>query len=118
MVVAQTIIDVQNRKLSMTVLGETVDFQLERVIEEEQCLDTIGVEDPKTGLGVKKKSRRKKKPKPCPNKSPGPKPKFDDTEGCKELQLQLLGYLNPRRGELSRHERIIGHAADGILDVH
>ncbi|KAL5744086.1 hypothetical protein ACOSQ2_027202 [Xanthoceras sorbifolium] len=118
MATAQTIIDVQNGKLFMTVLGETVEFQLKRTIEEEQCLDSTGAEDPKTCLGVKMKSRRKKKPKPCPKKQPSPKPKFDDTGGYEELQLQLLGYLIPRKGELSRHERITGHAVEGVLDMH
>ncbi|KAL5745795.1 hypothetical protein ACOSP7_026941 [Xanthoceras sorbifolium] len=102
MATAQTIIAVQNGKLFMTVLGETVEFQLKRMIEEEQCLDSTGAEDPKTCLGVKMKSRRKKKPKPC----------------YEELQLQLLGYLIPRKGELSRHERITGHAVEGVLDMH
>ncbi|KAL5811940.1 hypothetical protein ACOSQ3_026890 [Xanthoceras sorbifolium] len=100
----------------MTVLGKTVEFQ--REIEKEQRLSSTRAEDLKTGLGVKKKSKRKKKPKLCPNKSPDPKPKSDEKGGKDELQLQLLGYLNPRRGELSMYERIASHAADGVLDVH
>ncbi|KAL5773599.1 hypothetical protein ACOSQ2_013523 [Xanthoceras sorbifolium] len=112
MATAQTIIDVQNGKLSMTVLRETFEFQLEKEIEEDQTVD------PKIGLGVKQNSKRKNKPKPCPNKPLGPKPNFDDIGGCEELQLQLLGYLNPMKGELSRHRQIVDHAADGVLDMH
>ncbi|KAL5813718.1 hypothetical protein ACOSQ3_024488 [Xanthoceras sorbifolium] len=117
MATAQRIIDLQNGKLSMTVLGETVEFQLERAIEEEQRLSNTGAEDPKTGFGVNKNSKRKNKPKPCPNKSLYTKPKSDEKGGKYKLQLLLLGYLNPRKRELSMHERITGHAADGVLDV-
>ncbi|KAL5833293.1 hypothetical protein ACOSQ3_016967 [Xanthoceras sorbifolium] len=112
----QTIIDVWNGKLSMTILGETIEFQ--RTIEEEQRLSSPGATDPKTGLGVKKKAKLKKKPKLCPNKPPNPKLEFDDIGGCDELQMQLLDYLNPKRGALSRHERIAGYSANGVLDVH
>ncbi|KAL5756651.1 hypothetical protein ACOSQ2_021397 [Xanthoceras sorbifolium] len=112
MATAQTIIDVQNRKLSMTVLGETIEFQ------EEQHLSIPGAADSKIGLGVKNKAKQKKKPKPCLNKLPDPEPEFDDIEGCEKLHMQLLGYLNLKRGALSRHERIAGYAANGVLDVH
>ncbi|KAL5825372.1 hypothetical protein ACOSQ3_021435 [Xanthoceras sorbifolium] len=109
MATAQTIIDVQNGKLSMTVLGDTFEFQ---------HMSKPGATDSKAGLGVKKQAKEKKKPKPCPNKLPNPKPEFDDIGGCEKLQIQLLGYLNPMRGGLSRHKRITGHATDGVLDVY
>ncbi|KAL5767536.1 hypothetical protein ACOSQ2_014319 [Xanthoceras sorbifolium] len=110
MATAHTIIDVQNGKLSMTVLGETVEYQ--------QCLSITGVENSKTGLGVKQKVKQKKKPKPCSNKPPNLKPGFEEFGGFVKLHRQLLGWLNPKRRGLKKHERIACHAGDGVLDVH
>ncbi|KAL5813843.1 hypothetical protein ACOSQ4_024484 [Xanthoceras sorbifolium] len=116
MATARTIIDLQHRKLSMTVLGETVKFQ--RELEEKQHLSSRRAEDdPETGLGVKKKLKRQEEPKLCPNKSLDSKPKFDENGGRKERQLQLMGDINRMRREQSRQERIAGHATNDVLDV-
>ncbi|KAL5781717.1 hypothetical protein ACOSP7_006746 [Xanthoceras sorbifolium] len=116
MATAQTIINVQNGKLSMTVLGKTIEFQLERA--EEQCLSSTGVADIKPGLGVKKKVKQKKEPKPSSNKPPDDELDFEEYGGYLKLKKQLLLWMHGKRKQLSRHEQIAGHVGDGVLDVH
>ncbi|KAL5855302.1 hypothetical protein ACOSQ4_005104 [Xanthoceras sorbifolium] len=119
MATAQTIIDVQYEKLSMTILGETIEFQLERELEEEQRLSSIGAEDDlKTSLGVEEELKRQEEPKLCPNKPPDPKPKFDENGGHEKLQWQQLGDIDAMHGEQNRQERIVGYATVGVLNVH
>ncbi|KAL5766100.1 hypothetical protein ACOSP7_016717 [Xanthoceras sorbifolium] len=92
MVTAQTIIDVQNGKLSITVLGETDELEdlleLERELEEAQRLGSTGAEDDlETGLGVVEKKKLQKEIQQCPNKLQNPKPSFNENGRNEELQL-------------------------------
>ncbi|KAL5840559.1 hypothetical protein ACOSQ4_013167 [Xanthoceras sorbifolium] len=123
MVTAKTIINVQNRKLSMTVLRETVEFQdlleLERELEEAQRLgSTRANDDPETGLRVEEKQKLQVETQPCSNKLQNSKPNFDENGRNEELQLRQMGDIDPILSEQRRQARIAGHAIDNDLDVH
>ncbi|KAL5758216.1 hypothetical protein ACOSP7_020827 [Xanthoceras sorbifolium] len=113
MVTVKTIIDVQNEKLFMTVLDETVEFQLtkdeledllelERELKEEEKTErqrlgsAEGEDGPKTCLGVKVKEKQlKAKAKHCRNKPRGPKPNLEERAREEELLLLSTGSVDP-----------------------
>ncbi|KAL5848437.1 hypothetical protein ACOSQ3_006472 [Xanthoceras sorbifolium] len=99
------IIDMQNGKLSITVLGETFTMdelnellELEREVEkkevereenaERHCLgNTQGKDNLEISLGVVKKRQLEAESKPCKNKPRRPKPNLEEMMRKEELQL-------------------------------
>ncbi|KAL5739267.1 hypothetical protein ACOSQ2_028447 [Xanthoceras sorbifolium] len=132
MATAKTIIDVQNRKLYMTVLGESVEFQdeskelleLKRELEkgeneERPCLgSTKGKDDLEIGLEVVKKRQLEVESKPCRNKPCRPKPNLEERVREEELQLLNTSSVDLISDCKWLREHLAGHADDSVLDVH
>ncbi|KAL5756393.1 hypothetical protein ACOSQ2_021139 [Xanthoceras sorbifolium] len=133
MMTVKMIIDVQNEKLFMTVLGETVEFQdeledlleLERELEEEEKIErqrlgsAEGEDGAKTCLGVKvKKKQLKAKAKHCRNKPRGPKPNLEERAREEELQLLSTGSVDLISDSKWLRKHLAGHPDDNVLDVH
>ncbi|KAL5781284.1 hypothetical protein ACOSP7_006313 [Xanthoceras sorbifolium] len=130
MATAKTIIDVQNGKLSITVMGEIVEFQftmdelnelleLEIELEKEElekaenaerhCLgSTEGKDGLEIDLGVVKKRYKPRRPKPS----------LEEMTCEEELQLLNTSSEDPISDSKWLREHLAGHVDDNILDVH
>ncbi|KAL5851345.1 hypothetical protein ACOSQ3_006463 [Xanthoceras sorbifolium] len=121
---AKTIIYVQNGKLSITVLGETIEFQLGIELEKEEnaerhCLgSTEGKDGLKISLGVVKNRQLEAKAKLCKSKPHRPKPNLEEMTRKEELQLLNTSSEDPISDSKWLREHLTGHADDSIIDVH
>ncbi|KAL5848428.1 hypothetical protein ACOSQ4_006441 [Xanthoceras sorbifolium] len=111
-VTAKTIIYVQNVKLSITVLGETIEFQF--TMDELNELLELGIE-----LEKEENNRQlEAKAKLCKSKPHRPKPNLEEMTRKEELQLLNTSSEDPITDSKWLREHLAGHADDIIIYVH